>query len=54
MKGVRYSANSPGLRMFIDQKYYDIKFNLKLDDAVYFDNSEESLKGFEIKKMRPT
>ena len=53
MKGVIYLSDSSEHKMFIDQKYYDIEFNLKIDHAVYFDTSEESLRGFEIKEMRP-
>ena len=53
VKGVRYLSDSPEQKTFIDQKYYDIEFNLKIDDSVYFYTSEESLKGYEIIEMKP-
>ena len=53
MKGERYSLESPEQKFFIDQKYYDIKFNLEIDEGVQFRTSNEIIKGFEIKEMKP-
>lgn len=52
MKGVSYTTNHPEQMMFIDQKYYDIAFNLSIDKAV-FETSEGSLRGYEIREMQP-
>jgi len=53
MKGVLYSPDLPGQKIFIDQKYYDIDFNLNIDEQVYFETSTESISGFEIREMQP-
>jgi len=52
MKGESYSTKSPQQKMFIDQKYYDIKFNLKIEDNQFI-TSHESTTGFEIQEMKP-
>lgn len=53
MKGVSYQADHPEQKIFIDQKYYDIVFNLSIDETVYFETSVESLSGYEIKELHP-
>lgn len=53
MKGENYSIENPEERIFIDQKYYDVEFNLKIDEDVEFNTSDESITGFEIKEMEP-
>ncbi len=53
MKGISYMADHPEQKMFIDQIYYDIDFNLDIDEGAYFETSTESLKGFEIIEMQP-
>ncbi len=53
MKGVSYTTDHPEQNMFIDQKYYDIDFNPKIDEVEYFETSNQSLKGFEIREIRP-
>ena len=53
MKNVRYTADNPERKMFIDQKYCDINFNLNIDEADYFNTSTESLIGFEIREIQP-
>lgn len=50
MRGESYSKDNPKQRYFIDQRYYDIKFNLVIDEDVQFDTSDESIVGFEKKK----
>jgi len=53
MKGESYSLENPEQKFFIDQKYYDIKFNLEIDEDIQFRTSNEIIKGFEIKEMKP-
>ena len=53
MRGVSYMSDHPGQKIFIDQKYYDIDFNLRINGAEYFNTSSESLTGFEIIEMQP-
>jgi hypothetical protein len=53
MKGTSYMSDQAERKNFIDQNYYDIVFNPRIDETVYFDTSVESLKGFEIREMQP-
>ena len=53
IKGERYSIDKPEQKMFIDQRYYDINFNLTIDEDVQFNTSDESITGFEIREMKP-
>lgn len=53
MSGENYSTDNPGQKIFIDQKYYDLKFNLEIDEAEQFNTSDESLAGFDIEEMKP-
>ncbi len=53
MIGESYSADNPEKKFFIDQMYYDIKYNLIIDENVQFNTSSESIKGFENKEMKP-
>lgn len=53
MVGVNYSTDNPEQKIFIDQMYYDIKFNLIIDENVQFNTSSESIKGFKNKEMKP-
>ena len=53
MKGENYSIENPEEKYFIDQKYYDIKFNLNIDEDVQFNTSYESIIGFELKEIEP-
>jgi hypothetical protein len=48
-----YSAENPNQKTFIDQRYYDIVFNLTIDWDVQFNTSNESITGFEKKEMNP-
>lgn len=53
IKGVSYSTDNPDKKMFIDQRYYDIEFNLTIDEYVQFNTSNESISGFEKREMKP-
>lgn len=53
MKGESYSNDNPEKKMFIDQRYYDIEFNLIIDDYTQFNTSNESIVGFEKKELKP-
>ncbi len=52
MKSESYSIDNPEEKMFIDQRYYDIKFNLKIEDNQFL-TSDESITGFEKTEMNP-
>ncbi len=54
MKGESYSIENPGQKMFINQKYYDIKFNLKIDEHEQFNTSIATISGFKIREMKPS
>jgi hypothetical protein len=53
MIGESYSTDNPEKKIFIDQSYSDIKFNLIIDENVQFNTSSESITGFEKKDMKP-
>ena len=53
MKGESYSADNPEQKTFIDQRYYDIIFNLVIDEHVQFNTLNESITGFEKIEMKP-
>ena len=53
IRGESYSADNPEQKFFIDQRYYDIKFNLKIDEVFQFNTSYESIAGFEKIEMKP-
>ena len=53
MRGENYNAETPEQKMFIDQRYYDINFNLKIDETSQFNTSIKSIKGFEIREVKP-
>lgn len=53
MLAENYSAENPDQKSFIDQIYYDIEFNLEIDENMQFDTSSESLIGYEIKEIQP-
>ena len=43
---------NPGQIYFIDQTYFDLQFNFKVDKK-QFDTSAESLSGYQIEWMKP-
>ncbi len=53
IKGESYSTENPEQKVFIEQKYYDIIFNLEIDDDAQFRTSNEIIKGFETKERKP-
>jgi hypothetical protein len=52
-KGESYSIEDPNKKMFVDQRYYDIEFNLKINEDEQFNTSDESLAGFEKTEIIP-
>lgn len=52
MKGENYNIETPEQKMFMNQKYYDIEFNLKIEDNQFI-TSHESTTGFELQEMKP-
>jgi len=53
MRGEFYSIDNQESKAFIDQRYYDIKFNLAIDEDVQFNTTDKSITGFDITDMRP-
>jgi hypothetical protein len=53
MKGEFYSTDNPEQKMFIDQTYYDINFNLKINEDEQFNTTIESIEGYKIVEMKP-
>lgn len=53
IRGEYHSIDKPEQKTFIDQRYYDIKFNLKIDEDALFNTSDEFFTGFEIKEIKP-
>lgn len=52
-KGEFYTAENSEQRLFIEQQYYDIEFNLNIDYDVQFNTSDESLRGYKTIEMKP-
>ena len=48
-----YSKDDPGQKFYLDQIYYDIQYNLKIDEAVQFDTWPESTSGYHITEKLP-
>jgi len=53
MRGESYSTDNPKQKFFIDQRYYDIKFNLIINENIQFNTSHESIVRFEKREMNP-
>ena len=53
MIGEFYSADNPEDKVFIDQTYYDIEFNLMINEDEVFNTAKESIEGYEIVEMKP-
>ncbi|PHN02567.1 hypothetical protein [Flavilitoribacter nigricans] len=53
MSGESYSTDNPEQKYFIDQRYYDIKFNSIIDEIKQFNTANESIVGFEKIEMKP-
>lgn len=48
-----YTVDNPKQKSFIDQTYYDIKFNLDINEAEQFNVTGKSIEGYEIIEMKP-
>ena len=48
-----YQTNKPKERFFVDQLYFDLKFNFNIDDKEQFDTSDEILNGFKTTEITP-
>lgn len=53
IKGENYSGDNPEEKVFIEQRYYDIRFNLSIDEEVQFNTSCDSTEGYDIKEILP-
>ena len=53
LKGENFSMDNPEQKIFIDQRYYDIRFNQEIDEEEQFNTSDESTLGFERVEMKP-
>lgn len=53
MRGESYSKDTPNQSFFIEQRYYDIKFNLIINENIQFNTTDKSIVGFEKKEMKP-
>jgi len=53
MKGENYSIDNPERKIFIYQRYYDIKFNMTINENIQFNTSNESISGYEKREIKP-
>lgn len=53
IKGENFSVDNPEQKIFIDQRYYDIRFNQEIDEEEQFNTTDESTLGFERVEMKP-
>jgi hypothetical protein len=53
IKGENYNIENPGQKIFMNQRYYDIQFNLNIDEQLRFNTSREALIGFSIREITP-
>ncbi len=53
MKGEFYTADNPEQKVFMDQTYYDIKFNVGINENERFNTTNESIEGYEKIEMKP-
>ena len=53
MKGENYSMDNPSQKIFIDQTYYDIEFDIDLSNNNQFNTSQNSFTGFIINEICP-
>ncbi len=53
MRVESYSSDNLTNKMFLDQRYYDIKFNLLIEDDAQFNTSDKSIQFFEKREMQP-
>lgn len=53
VKGEFYTTENPQQKTFIDQAYYDIKFNLAIDEHIEFNTADKLIRGFTKTEMKP-
>jgi hypothetical protein len=53
IKGENFSVDNPEQKIFIDQRYYDIRFNQEINEEEQLNTSDESTSGFERVEMKP-
>ncbi len=53
MRGENYDRENPEQKYFIDQTYYDIKFNVEIDADIQFNTSDESISDYQINERTP-
>lgn len=53
MTGIFYSADDPEQKTFIDQRYFDIKFNIEINESEKFNTTLATAVGFKTKEMLP-
>lgn len=53
VKMENYQINNPEAKFYIDQLYYDLKFNINIDDKEQFNTSDEILNGFKVTEKTP-
>jgi hypothetical protein len=53
MKGESFSLANTDPKIFMEQYYYDIKFNLIIDEDFCFNTSLDKLTGFTLREMKP-
>lgn len=52
MVSENYTKEQPEKKIFVDQTYDDIKFNINMDEDVQFNTSDEVLTGFKITEKK--
>ncbi|PLX03977.1 MAG: hypothetical protein C0595_05035 [Marinilabiliales bacterium] len=53
VKGEFYTNENPQQKTFIDQTYYDIKFNPAIDEHIEFNTADKSIRGFKKTEIKP-
>ena len=53
MKGEFYSTDNFEQKVFINQTYYDFKFNIDVNEKEWFNTTNESIEGYEKIAMKP-
>lgn len=53
IKNDSYTTENPEQKSFINQIYYDIKFNLKIENSIVFNTTKKSLIGFKTTEIKP-
>ncbi len=48
-----YSKENTAQKVFVDQSYYDLKFNIAMDESILFNTSDDVISGFETTEIIP-